>query len=97
MTWHRQRPRVQISFDQEKGLTKQAFADETNVNAIMAKYQATGQFTHVNRHPGIYGDFTKVNSLQEALEQIDEARTIFEAMPSETRQAFNHDLSKFID
>ena len=97
MTWYRKRPRVTVSFDDEKMLTRQAFAEETNVNQIMAKYQATGQITHINHHPGMYGDFSKINSLQEAMNQIDAARDIFLNMPAEVRQQFGQDLSKFIE
>lgn len=96
MTWHRTRKPVQVEFDQEKALTKQAFAEETNVNQIMAKYQATGQFTHINKNPAVYGDFSGVDTLQGALAQIDEARSIFMALPAEVRKDFNNDLSAFV-
>lgn len=89
------RKRVQKSFKDAEKLTKQSFLQETNINNIMAKYQATGQITHLSHHPAIYGDFSNVNDLQTAIQQVENAKELFEALPSELRGAFDNNPSKF--
>lgn len=94
---YNKRGRVGANLDYETNMTKQAFAEETNINAIMAKYQATGQFTHVNHNPAMYGDFSKINNLQEAIDQVDAANEIFMSLPAEVRSKFDNNPAKFID
>ena len=44
--------------DETDSLTQQQFADECDVNNILAKYRATGLLTHIKHHNGNYRDFS---------------------------------------
>ena len=55
-------PRLRVAFDQsipdpitgeiQTSRTKQSFADESEINKILAKYEKTGLITHVKDHGG---------------------------------------------
>lgn len=71
-------------------VTKQSFADEVNVNAIMRKYRAGHPIEHFNSTSPSYGDFSNVTTYKEAVDQIMAAEERFNALPSEVRKAANN-------
>ncbi len=77
--------------------TRQEFAGETNINTIMKKFEKEGIVTHLNERQGEYGDFTHVLTYSESLSQIAEAQTMFDALPSRIRKAFDNDPVKFVE
>lgn len=82
-------------------LTQQQFAEQCNVNNIIAKYRKTGSLTHVrNVQEGVYADLTQLPSLQDAYMTVQAAESAFAEIPSEIRQRFGHDpraMIKFLE
>jgi len=100
-------PRFRTQYDEPKhgvfstevgteSMVQQQFAEETNVNSIMAKYQKTGLLTHVARYAGTYGDFSGVPDYKEGLERIMAAEDMFMSLPAKIRDRFNNDPAQFI-
>ena len=81
----------------EETLTQQQFAEETNVNKIMAKYKKTRMITHINSSTGVYADLTKLDSFQTAQETVLKATNAFMDLPSEVRNHFNNDPGQLIE
>lgn len=80
-----------------ESMVQQQFAEETNINNIMAKYQKTGLLTHVARYAGTYGDFSGVPDYKEGLERIMAAEDMFMSLPATIRDRFNNDPANFIE
>ena len=79
-----------------KGRTKQAHADECDINKMMAKYQKTGVEPRQNRYPATYGDFTGITTFQGAHQQLQDADEAFKALPSGIRRRFENDAGKLL-
>lgn len=91
------RPRVQVDFSDDPGLTQQHFRDEANVNHIMAKYGASRLLEHYSQFQGNYGDFTDVQDYQTSLNEVIKAQDMFMSLPSEVRNRFGNDPAQFLD
>lgn len=76
-------------------ITKQSFADQCDINKIMAKYQKTGLIDHVTKHSAEYGVHTQ-RDLLEAYEVIERAEEMFADLPSKARETFGNDPGKFL-
>jgi len=76
--------------------TKQALADELDVNKIVHKYQATGILQKANNFEAVYGEFTSTD-LQDSIEKVEKAQQMFMEIPSQVRSQFNNDAGAFID
>ena len=83
--------------DKTDSLTQQQFADECDVNNILAKYRATGLLTHIKHHNGNFGDFSSGEDYQETLAKVMQAQQSFDSIPSEIRYRFNNDPKLLID
>lgn len=82
----------------EPSKTRQEFAEECDINTLMARYEATGvAITHVNRSTPIYMDVTQVPDLRGALDAMREATVSFNALPATVRREFDNDPQKFVD
>lgn len=93
--------KIKVSLDQskEKSLTKQSDKDKCDINAIMKKYQKTGQLP-INGSQPQYGDFSDMPDYNEALNHVLNAQEQFYNIPAEIRAQFNNDpaeLIKFVD
>lgn len=77
--------------------TQQSFKDETNINNIMAKYQKTGLLDHINEHGASYGDQPSADDYHEAMNRVASTKSMFEELPSSTREQFDNDPSKFLE
>lgn len=91
------RPRVQVDFSDDPGMTQQHFREETNVNHIMAKYGASRLLEHYAQFQGNYGDFTDVQDYQTSLNEVIKAQDMFMSLPSEVRTRFGNDPAQFLD
>lgn len=80
-----------------ESMTKQSFKDETNINRIMSKYQATGIVTHLNQKNPMYGDFSDVPDYQTALNLVLSANESFMQLPAKIRAKFSNDPAEFLD
>lgn len=78
------------------GLTKQSFKNECDINKIMEKFQKSGAISHYASHAPDYGECTQAN-LQDALNIVADANTMFEELPSSIRAKFHNDAGQFLD
>lgn len=81
----------------EPSLTRQEFADECDINTIMARYEAGGAVSHVNRHEPMYLDTTLYPGLQASMDLFRQAALEFNALPAKVRREFDNDPQKFVD
>lgn len=88
--------RETIGFDPEEGRTKQSHKDECDVNQIMARFQRTGAITHFNKHAAHYEDMTGFDYTT-AMQQVAEAQSMFNELPSKLRDRFQHNPANFLD
>lgn len=83
-----------ISFVNEESLTQQHFANEADINHIMARYERTGVLVdplHVAMRTPMYGEFSTSVEYQEALNMIINAQEAFDELPATVRKRFNND------
>lgn len=82
-------------------LTKQSFRDECDINNILKKYNRAMGIDFLNQYQGyLAGKFEDVSAVVDyrtALHQIDEARRVFDAMPSKVRARFENDPQNFLE
>ncbi len=76
--------------------TKQSFKDETDINAIMARFQKTGMLEFVNKHEPQYGDVTALD-FQISMESVATAREMFADLPSKVRDRFNNEPAELLE
>lgn len=81
----------------EPSLTRQEFAEECDINTIMARYEAHGVISHVNQNQPFYLDTTSYPDLQGAMDTFREAERAFLALPAKVRKEFDNDPQKFVD
>lgn len=79
------------------GMTRQEFAEECDINVIMAQYERTGVISHVAEREPIYYDFTAVPDLMTAMSVMQDAETAFMSLPAKVRRDFDNDPLKFVD
>lgn len=77
------------------GMTKQSFADECDINKLLARAARGDSIAHLARHGAVYGDFTDIGDLLEAHARLERGRKIFEELPGEVRREFNQDMGAF--
>lgn len=80
-----------------ESMTEQSHELETNINRIMAKYQATGILNHVNKKQPIFGDFSEVPDYATALDLVITAQESFMQLPAKIRAKFANDPAQFLD
>ena len=90
----RQRRRV-LSPSGGESMTKQAFKKECDVNEILARYRETGAVDHVSQYAPQYGEVPS-QSFYEAMNQVAEATSMFEDLPSRIRKRFDNDPGQFL-
>lgn len=79
-----------------ESLTEQAHKDQCDINSILHDYTRTGFMRHAQNNAGRYDDVTSVD-FQHAQNVVAQTKTMFETLPSEIRQEFGQDVSKFLD
>lgn len=95
MTRKRERPRLTKIFP-EKSATKQSFAEECDINNIMAKYRVTGLVDHTSAHGGVYTDLPTEIDYHENLNSVIAAEQAFQSLPAKMRAKFDNDPAKFL-
>ncbi len=78
----------------EDGRTKQAFADETNIQKIMERATRAGTISHLEKFKGVYADFSDFDFFKQT-QQLTRGREIFDELPAEIRQEFGQSPAKF--
>lgn len=77
-------------------LTKQAPAQDLDINKMMARYQQTGVWMR-NGRPPMYGDFTGAEDYHASLTRIVEMEQDFLHLPAEVRRYCGNDPGRFLD
>lgn len=77
--------------------TRQEFAEECDINILMAQYETTGTINHFNNGQPQYLDLTETPDLQEAINVMKEAEQAFMRLPAATRFTFENDPVRFVD
>lgn len=78
-----------------ESLTQQHFKEETEINNILRSHDRNGIISHIHKGNAIYGDFSEVTDLSDALHMINEAKAEFMNVPSEIREKFKNDAGEF--
>ncbi len=76
-------------------LTQQHFQEETEINNILRSHDRNGVISHIHKGQAIYGDFSDITDLQDALAKLKQANSEFMNVPSEIREKFQNDAGKF--
>lgn len=77
-------------------ITQQQWKDQCDVNNIVAKYQDTGELTHVARQKGVYADISQIGDYHQSLQKVMDANSAFMTLPAEVRLRFANDPAQFI-
>lgn len=84
-------------FNVGPSLTRQEFAEECDINVIMARYEKTGMLPANNVEPQ-YVDFTQMpGNLMDTMRFFDEAQASFMQLPATVRREFDNDAAAFVD
>lgn len=84
-------------YNTEPSLTRQEFADECDINVIMAQYDKNGVVSHMNPREPMYVDLSGVPNFREAMDMMISADKAFMSLPAKVRKEFDNDARKFVD
>lgn len=79
------------------GRTRQEFADECDINILLARYEKSGVLTHYSQVEPVYMDLSEVPDLQASLAAMREAERAFMTLPATVRREFDNDAVKFVE
>lgn len=82
-------------FNTEPSMTQQQFADECDINQILAKFIKTGFLDTVG--PGFYDDVSDSLDYQMALDLVAQANDKFSDLTADLRKYFDNDPRRFMD
>ena len=83
---------------EEEKRTKSEFADECDINKIMARYRRTGELPESARIAAArFGDFASLPSFMEMQDKILAANELFAPLPAAVRKQFGNDPVEFVD
>lgn len=80
----------------DPGMTKQEFAEESDINNIMRRYVDFGQLPPSAVIEPSYGDVSDVGDFMDAQNRVLLARQQFEALPSRVRDRFANDPARLV-
>lgn len=83
--------------DTGPSMTRQEFADECDINVIMAQYEKTGTLNHVAAREPMYLDLTAVPDFRVAMDMMLDAEKAFMSLPALVRKEFDNDARNFVD
>lgn len=78
-------------------MTRQADAEDCDINVMMAKYQATGVEPRVNPRSPQWGDFSSVLGFQDALNVVRQSEADFMLLPAEVRDRFGNNPAGMLE
>lgn len=77
-------------------LTRQDFAEECDINAIMERYQHTGVLP-AGGEPFYYDFTTLPTTMMESMDVMRQATDAFMTLPAKVRREFDNDPAEFVD
>lgn len=86
---------VNLEFPDD-GVTRQEFAEECDINILMARYQKSGLLPQDPSARPIYGDFVDLPTYQDAQNIILAAGEAFASLPAVVRREFENDPAQFV-
>jgi len=81
----------------EPSMTQQQFADECDINNIVASNASGRPITHLNQSTPEFADFGDSTDFHAHQNYLAEAREAFDALPSHVRARFNNDPAALLD
>lgn len=87
-----------VNFEGETSRTRQEFAEECDINALMARYEKSGVISHVNNTPGQFLDLGDASALDlmSAMNTLNAASDAFMSLPATIRAEFDNDAMSFV-
>lgn len=89
--------RVQTDTTNWKEVTDQQFADQVDINEIVAKFQKTGQISHLNKMQGMIADVSEIPDLLESMQTVTRAQQTFAQLPAVLRDRFGNSPVQLIN
>lgn len=94
----RDNPALYVDCSDLPSLTRQEFADECDINKLMAQYEKSGMLpSNLNGATPRYLDVSEVPDLITAMNTLNEATAAFMSLPATVRRDFDNDPIKFIN
>lgn len=81
---------------EEPSMTRQAFADECDVNKIVARAERTGVISHYNQAEPRFMDVSDMVDFQTAMNVVISTQDAFDALPSAVRFRFANDPAALV-
>lgn len=75
--------------------TKQAMADQCDVNLIVKRHAQTGMYDHLNPVEPQFGDVSQALDLEDAMNLVAEQESAFMQLPPEVREACDNDVPTY--
>lgn len=75
---------------EDASLTRQEFAEESDINNIMKRY-AAGMPIPSGTRPPVFDDFSNVPDFAQAYEIVQRSTELFQQLPSDIRERFGND------
>lgn len=87
------------SVNNEPSMTQQQFADECDINKIVAAYLRNPEqlIMNLNRKEGVYADLSNIPDYQGMLDQTLKAQEAFMTLPPKIRSRFHNDPQELIN
>ena len=85
-----------LECDPDDNRTQQQFAEEADINTIVARFGLTGELPDVVRVPQS-GDFTGVSDFQSAMQAVRAAEEGFMELPAALRARFQNDPQRLLE
>ena len=92
----RGRARVQTT-DFGESLTVQSDRDKSEIKSILSRYEQIGIIDHLAQVDAKFMDVSEFTDFRDLMQQQKEAEHVFNSLPSKVREAFDHDVSAWLD
>lgn len=76
--------------------TQQQFKDECDINNIIARYEKTGELSHLSGRKGAFTDLSDVTDYQGMLHTVIQAEEAFMTLPAVVRTRFRNDPGQLL-
>lgn len=91
-------PSFAIDFSDSPSLTRTEFAEECDINVLMARYEKTGILpSNMNGNVPQFLDVTDIPDYRTTLDMLNDASAAFMALPAQVRKEFDNDALKFVE